>query len=199
MQSLASILLALAAGCGAQPAREPTPAAPPSESQSTVAPTDTGLAGDAPTEARAPAHLCAGTSQPEPCKNDVVRQGGFQEVPACLRALPATATGNADAKAFERALGERSNEVFECLTSGGADASQLGKVMTVRVVSVPGKPSQTSFVATDLSPAAKSCVEKAVGQAKWPASSDGTSEVTLRLVMITRVWVDDPKGACPPR
>jgi hypothetical protein len=193
------MLFALAAGCGAQPAREPTPAVPSSESSNIPESTDDGSAEDAPTEASAPAHLCAGTAQPEPCKNDVMRQGGFQEVPACLRALPATATGNADAKAFEKALADRSNEVFECITSGGADTSQLGKVMTVRVVSMPGQPSQTSFVATDLSPAAKSCVEKAVGQAKWPTSNEGTSEVTLRLVMITRVWVDDPKGACPPR
>jgi hypothetical protein len=185
-------------GCaGQQVAPPPTSSAEPIPASATSTPR--GEHSSEPTTSEAASHLCAGTAQPEPCKNDVMRQGGFQEVPACLRVLPPTATGSADGKAFESALSNRSNAIFECITGGGADTSQLGKVMTVRVVSTPGKPSQTSFVSTDLSPAAKSCVEKAVTDTKWPEAVDGTSEVTLRLVLITRVWVDDPKGACPPR
>lgn len=183
-------------GCAGQPAHEP--AAGPT----TTAPASPESAPGELSHTTPPApasHLCPGAGEPTPCKNDVMRQGGFQEVPACLRTLPVVATGNVDTKAFESAFAERSNVVFECVTGGGADTSQLGKVMTVRVVSMPGKPSQTSFVSTDLPPAAKNCVEKAAGETTWPSSSDGTSEVTLRFVLVTRVWVDDPKGACPPR
>jgi hypothetical protein len=111
--------------------------------------------------------------------------------------MPSTVTGSADQQGFEDALAAETDAIFQCISGGGT--SELGKVMTVRVVSMPGKPSQTTLLATDLPPAAKSCMEQVVTGAKWPTAGDGTSEVTLRLVLITRVWVDDPKGACPPR
>jgi hypothetical protein len=120
-----------------------------------------------------------------------MRAGKFVSRSPCLAILPATAVGGAGADTFEAALRSRADEVWRCVAKPGVDVSQQGKVMTTRVVVDAQKPAQTSLVVSDLGPDQKRCLEGVVTGIQWPSAA-GTGEVTLRMVVVSRVWVDDP-------